>query len=124
LKAGAGDEGDALRDLDRAERYEGRRWPVQMVRYHIVAAETYHTLGQPLDARAQAHAALDIAEMAGFRFYTFKAHALLVLAADHLADGAQHRRIALALLRSLAANLNPDEADRFLDFHMREWAQT
>jgi serine/threonine protein kinase/tetratricopeptide (TPR) repeat protein len=123
LCAERGDADGMAEALSTAEDLEGRRWPIHMVRFHIAAARALLTARQKAEARSHAHAALEIAEVSGFRFYTFKAHSILTLAMEQAADGAQHRRIAQALLRSLAATMTPEESEPFLDFHSGEWAK-
>ncbi len=107
----------AVDSLRAADAFEGRRWPLHLVRVDLSAARVLQRLERPVDAAARAEQALKRADQAGYRFYTFKARALLARLSQDPSQAQRNQRVARALARSLAASLASEDGASFLEFH-------
>lgn len=95
------------------EAPEERRWPHVYVRTQIYRARALRLLDHPGPAADLLRETLSQAESYGFRFFQLAArHELVQVAADD-DERARHARIAVALARSLAANLPMKDGHSF-----------
>lgn len=117
VAAGEGDRAAAEAHLKRATEAGQSRWAYQECRIDLALARAFAALGDRAEAARRAEASLRRADAGGFRFYALKSHSLAMAYSDEEATVARHRRVAEALARSLAANLPPADAERFLQLH-------
>lgn len=114
LCAESGDPVGAFEEIRLAQDVPASPWPYQECRMDLVLARTYARLGDLAEATRRAEAAIRRADAAGFRLYALKGHALAARYGADEAAVARHKRVASGLARSLAANLPPADAERFL----------
>jgi tetratricopeptide (TPR) repeat protein len=103
--------------IERADALDVRRWSLHLVRSDLSIARALARAGLLAEALVRVEQALKMADAAGYRFYTFKARALLARIVRDPADADRHARVARALARSLAANLSTKDAQSFLEHH-------
>ena len=106
-----------------------RAWPHVQVRTALARGLAWFLLDEPERAVPVLNKALETSETNGYRFFQLVAHHKLVLTRAALPDDspladsselARHSRVAVALARSLAANLPMADRRRFLS---REWGR-
>ncbi len=83
-------------------------------RRDLALGATLRLLGEPERARDALQRALAISESNGYRYHQLLAHHELAQVEGELTARARHQRVAIALSRSLSANLPSPEGDRFL----------
>jgi tetratricopeptide (TPR) repeat protein len=105
---------EAMASLERADPAQGRTWPHQVCRLHLVSARALGAAGMRSAAESRAEQALRIADASGYRLYSLKSHALIADLTEVEANEAMHRRVTHTLARSLSANLARDDATTFL----------
>jgi len=105
---------EAMSSLERADPAQGRTWPHQVCRLHLVSARALGAAGMKSAAESRAEQALRIADASGYRLYSLKSHALIADLTDLHANEAMHRRVTHTLARSLSANLSRDDTTTFL----------
>ncbi len=103
--------------IERSDALDVRRWSLHLVRSDLTIARALARAGLMAEALVRVEQALQRADAAGYRFYTFKARKLLADIVQDPADADRHARIAKALARSLAANLARTDASSFLERH-------
>lgn len=103
--------------IERSDALDVRRWSLHLVRSDLTIARALARAGLLAEALVRVEQALQRADDAGYRFYTFKARKLLADIVQDPADSDRHGRVARALARSLAANLNTKDAKSFLAHH-------
>lgn len=91
------------------------QWPHVQVRDDLWIGRAWSRLGDEDEAIAAFQRALATAEATGYRWYQLLAHHELASAVGDEATRARHTRVASALSRSIAANLDRDDARRFTD---------
>lgn len=91
----------------------GRPWPYQRTRLLLSLSRAWRMLGEQEQALAAAHAALEIAESCGFRYYVLLAR-VFCMRAGSPEEAATQERLARALANSLAAGLEREDTARFL----------
>jgi eukaryotic-like serine/threonine-protein kinase len=107
---------EAARLLDQAPP-RTQAWPHVQVRTELAVGRALAALGRDVAAREALQRALALSEANGFRFFQLLAHLALHSVVDDASVRDRHDRVASGLARSLAANLPPDEASRFLAHH-------
>jgi tetratricopeptide (TPR) repeat protein len=106
-----------LEAIARADALDVRRWSLHLVRTDLSIARALARAGLLAEALVRVEKALERADAAGYRFYTFKSRKLLADIVRDPADSDRHGRVARALARSLAANLSTTDAKSFLAHH-------
>ncbi len=114
--AGLGRLDEATQQLEHTE--QGDPWPHIKVRTDLALGAAYQLLEESGPARQALQRALALAEANGYRYYQLLAHHQLALTVTDDAARARHRRVAVALARSLAANLPRVDSTAFLQ---RTW---
>ncbi len=117
VRAEQGDAQGAMEAIGRSDALDVRRWALHLVRSDLSIGRALAKVDRRADAMVRAEQALQRADAAGYRFYTFKARKLLADVAQDPADVDRHSRVARALARSLAANLSTVDAASFLAHH-------
>ncbi|MFM2247399.1 MAG: hypothetical protein RL071_3473 [Pseudomonadota bacterium] len=115
LAAAAGERRHAEQAIVAAQRAPGRRWPHQQVRLMVNLARAHEALGHLDQCLAQANAAQRLADAHGYRYYSLRAHQLLARCEPDEATQHRHGKVADALARSLAANLQREDTEVFLE---------
>ncbi|MBX2797163.1 MAG: protein kinase [Myxococcales bacterium] len=92
-------------------------WPHVQIHADLALGKALMVLDRRHDAQAVLQRALAASESSGFRYLQLLSHTQLLLASDALESREHHARVASGLARSLAANLPPDDAERFLAVH-------
>jgi tetratricopeptide (TPR) repeat protein len=103
--------------IERSDALDVRRWSLHLVRSDLTIARALARARLLAEALVRVEQALQRADDAGYRFYTFKARKLLADVVQDPADADRHARVARALARSLAANLSTQDAASFLAHH-------
>jgi hypothetical protein len=117
LYAHQGRMSDACNAVELASRTETRAWPGQRVRANLNIARAYRLLDAREQAVSLAEEALRLADSSGYRHYAMRARRLIIECTDDEVLIARHQRVAVALARSLAANLGREDAASFLAMH-------
>ena len=117
--AALGRSGEALAVLEASENPD-RQWPHVQVRTDLATGRAWSILGERDQANPILKRALTVAESNGYRFYQLQANHELALLAEDDATRARYSRIAVALARSLAANLPGPDSRGFL---ARGWGE-
>jgi hypothetical protein len=107
----------ARADLATIAQSELRAWPYQQARLQLNIARVREELGERAVALQLAEDALRLADACGYRFYALRARLLAARVASDEAVASRHARVADALSRSLAANLDREDAETFLSIH-------
>ena len=97
-----------------ARKAPGRMWPHQRARLVLNLARIHRGLGEDEAALKHAEEALRIADSSGYRLYAMRARQLCAQTATDETAAARHARVGDALARSLAANLDREDAAAFL----------
>ncbi len=103
--------------VELALKETGRAWPHQKVRSNLNLARAYLLMDAPAEALRLSEDALRIADSCGYRHYAMRARRVIMRATEDEVSMARHQRVAHALARSLAANLNREDAAAFLEMH-------
>jgi tetratricopeptide (TPR) repeat protein len=108
---------EACDAVERSMEAEGRPWPGQRVRTNLNLARATLLLDARTQALPFAEEALRISDASGYRHYAMRARNLIMECTEDDVVNARHHRVAEALARSLAANLNREDASAFLAMH-------
>lgn len=114
ILAARGEAAGARDALVRAQKAPGRMWPHQRARLQLNLARIHEALGDRELAHKLAEDALQIADSSGYRLYAMRARHLCARTGDDEVVAARHLRVGDALARSLAANLDREDAAAFL----------
>ena len=87
----------------------------QEVRSYLSIAKSYMVCQNPDKSILYAQAALDIANIGGYRYYTMRARQILSTLTVDKVEQSRHQRVAEALARSLASSLSESDASYFLE---------
>ena len=117
LVAAEGDVTACRALVAEADQLVSRPWPHQRCRLDLVIARSLAEAGLDAEAALRAEAALKGADECGFRLYSLKAHVLLAKVSEGREKLDHHRRLGTNLARSLAANLNQEDAEGFLGLY-------
>jgi hypothetical protein len=98
-----------------AQRCPGRKWPHQRVRLLLNLARAHEALGAIDACCLRANEAQRLADAHGYRYYSLRAHQLLARCEPDEITCNRHLKVADALARSLAANLQREDTDSFLE---------
>ena len=101
-------------DILKAATDHPPQWPHIQVRTLLAQGQAHIKLGQPAVASEVLSSALQMAESNGFRYYQLIAHHHLCAVIEDDNAKARHKRVAIALARSLAANLGASDSKIFL----------
>jgi tetratricopeptide (TPR) repeat protein len=108
---------EAVDAVEVAASLTTRAWPGQRVRTNLNLARAYQLLDAPAEAMKLAEEGLRIADASGYRHYAMRARRLIMDITEDETVISRHQRVAEALARSLAANLDREDADVFLRMH-------
>ncbi|MBK9367611.1 MAG: hypothetical protein IPN01_15060 [Deltaproteobacteria bacterium] len=117
LVAAEGDVTACRALIAEADQLVSRPWPHQRCRLDLVIARSLAEAGLDAEAALRAEAALKGADECGFRLDSLRAHALLAKVSEGREKLDHHRRLGTNLARSLAANLNQEDAEGFLGLY-------
>ena len=90
------------------------QWPHIQVRTMVALGQAQIEMELHEDALASLQHTLQMAENNGFRYYQLIAHHHLCRVSTDPEQHAKHKRVAIALSRSLSANLEPKDSKSFL----------
>jgi len=102
-------------EIVAAQRCPGRKWPHQRVRLLLNLARAHEALGAIDACCLRANEAQRLADAHGYRYYSLRAHQLLARCEPDEITRNRHLKVADALARSLAANLQREDTDSFLE---------
>ena len=114
--AGIGRESEARKILEQIAE-DRQQWPHIRVRTLLAQGQAHIQLKQNGIAHTVLEEALQMAESNGFRYYQLVAHHHLCIVVDEESAASRHARVAKALARSLAANLDTKDSKNFLGRH-------
>lgn len=100
--------------LTAIEESAPQDWKHQRARFSLNLARAWLLLDEHPRARLAAEEALDISDNSGYRFYAMRARQILSKCSEDEDKAKRHARIALALLRSLSANIGEEYRKSFL----------
>ena len=105
---------DEAQSILKAATDHPPQWPHIQVRTLLAQGQAHMKMNETKAASDVLSNALQMAESNGFRYYQLIAHHHLCGVIDDENARARHKRVAIALARSLAANLSASDSKIFL----------